>query len=316
MKKHPELTVIITFLNEGSEVYHTVKNIRETSDIEVNIILINDASTDGYNYKSVSEEFGTHYISHAERKGVAASRDEGIELCSTKYFLLLDAHMRFFQNDWVSILLGILENNPTTLFCCQTVNMEIGENGEVISLKNQTKTYGAYIYFDDNQALVTKWDKTDPDPNEPIVDIACVLGASYTTNKKYWQYLRGLEGLRSYGADEELISLKVWLEGGKCQLIKSITVGHLYRTDMPYATLDTDFLYNRLYIAELFLSKEEKYQVFKSVDKLNTQFYKEAVKLLSENRALLKEQKEYYKQIFKKDIKDVLAQNKFLQNRN
>ena len=48
-----KLTVIIPFLNEGQEVYNTVKNLRLSSDIEFDILLINDASSDGYNYKKM-----------------------------------------------------------------------------------------------------------------------------------------------------------------------------------------------------------------------------------------------------------------------
>ena len=46
-KYENELTLIIPFLNEGEEVYNTVKNLRENSIYDFNIILINDASSDG-----------------------------------------------------------------------------------------------------------------------------------------------------------------------------------------------------------------------------------------------------------------------------
>lgn len=90
IEKHDlnKLTVIIPFLNEDDEVYNTVKSIRDTSDNLLPIILINDASTDDYDYKSVAKEFNTQYVLHTERKGVAASCDESVDLSETKYFLL------------------------------------------------------------------------------------------------------------------------------------------------------------------------------------------------------------------------------------
>ncbi len=39
--KKAKLTLIIPFLNEGKEVFHTVRSIRETSD-QVDILLIKD----------------------------------------------------------------------------------------------------------------------------------------------------------------------------------------------------------------------------------------------------------------------------------
>ncbi len=250
------LTIIIPFLNEGIEVYNTVKSIRDTADIDLNIILINDASTDGFDYKSVAIEFNAQYIVHSERRGVASSRDEGVNLCITDYFLLLDAHMRFYQNDWAFILIRELDKDNRALYCCQTLYLRVDEDGNLLVRDNRNTIYGAYLYSDINTLYTVKWNRYDPNPNEPIVDIACVLGASYATNKKYWKYLNGLKGLRSYGRDEELISLKVWLEGGRCRLLKEVAIGHIYRTSMPYEYLSIDMIYNLLYIAELFLRKK------------------------------------------------------------
>ena len=42
-----KLTVIIPFLNEGEELGNTLRSIREHADGEVDILVINDASTDG-----------------------------------------------------------------------------------------------------------------------------------------------------------------------------------------------------------------------------------------------------------------------------
>lgn len=50
--------------------------------------------------------------------------------------------------------------------------------------------------------------------------------------------LRGLEGLRNYGADEQFISLKVWCEGGRCTLLKDVVIGHIYRKRAPYLILE------------------------------------------------------------------------------
>ena len=61
--------------------------------------------------------------------------------------------------------------------------------------------------------MQAKWNTKDPDPEENVVDIVCLLGAAYACNKSYWKYLGGLMGLRAYGLDEQFISIKVWMEG-------------------------------------------------------------------------------------------------------
>lgn len=111
-----ELTIIIPFRNEGIEVYNTVKSIKETSDLDFDIILINDGSDDGFDYKSISKMFQTEYIEHLTGIGVAASRNEGVLHCKTEYFLLLDAHMRAYTANWTSLIIQELRKDKKSHF--------------------------------------------------------------------------------------------------------------------------------------------------------------------------------------------------------
>ena len=115
-----KLTVIIPFLTEGEESENTLRSIREHADGEVDILVINDASTDGWDYGSVARKFRAEYVVNERRMGVAASRDLGVERCRTPYFLLLDAHMRFYDRDWVGTIVSELEGEERSLLCCQT----------------------------------------------------------------------------------------------------------------------------------------------------------------------------------------------------
>jgi glycosyltransferase involved in cell wall biosynthesis len=45
-----QLTVIIPFLNEGREVGNTLQSIRETAGEQVDVLLVNDASYDDFDY--------------------------------------------------------------------------------------------------------------------------------------------------------------------------------------------------------------------------------------------------------------------------
>lgn len=103
-----QLTIIIPFLNEGDEVVNTVKSVRETAGDSVDIIAINDCSTDGYPYREKLQSYSIYYLENEERKGVAASRDYGINICRTPYFLLLDGHMRFYDKLWSSRIINVL----------------------------------------------------------------------------------------------------------------------------------------------------------------------------------------------------------------
>lgn len=308
------LSVIIPFLNEGEEIYNTVNNLRETAGHKINIILINDASNDGYDYESIVNKFDITYIHHKERKGVAFSRNEGIEHCSTEFFLLLDGHMRFFQYNWVELMLNELNIDKQALFCCTTIPLKKVDN-KVYEDSKFCLGYGAYIDFSNNSVLTPIWIKKNLEPSKNVETIPCVLGAAYATNKIYWKYLRGLEGLRSYGFDEQLISIKVWLEGGSCKLIKNINSGHLFRTKSPYTMKGFDYYYNLLYLSELFLNHPYKYNIYKNVERLDFNMYINIIEQLSINKYNIKEQKEYYSNIFNKDLESFILYNNLVKNK-
>jgi len=137
------LTIIVPFLNEGVEVEKTVENIRNTSGYDIDIILINDNSTDGYNYENIASKYQTYYLKNKHRLGVAASRDLGIENCRTDFFLLLDGHMRFYEKNWHSKLYDYLFLNENSLLCCSCLPLD--STGEPI---HHNIPFAAVVLFD------------------------------------------------------------------------------------------------------------------------------------------------------------------------
>lgn len=304
MKK---LTVIIPFLNEGEEIRNTVENIMANGGQEVELILINDASTDDYDYESVAREYKSRYVLHSERKGVAASRDEGVSLCGTPYFLLLDGHMRFYDSLWIGRIVSELEKDERQLLCCQTKVLR--EKGGVVFVESEQATgFGAKINIcDDKELWDIKWLSKEREPKESVEEIPCVLGAAYAASKHYWEYLKGLQGLQYYGSDEMYISIKVWLEGGKCRLLKNVVAGHIYRDKFPYPVETKYTLYNKLFIGEVLVPPDLKSKIFSEYQKQNPEVFSKSYALLIENRETLKELRDWYRQIFINDF-DLIVQ--------
>lgn len=307
------ITIIIPFLNEGDEVYNTVKSIRDTAGYDVPVFLINDASTDGYDYEAVASELECTYIKNETNKGVAFSRDMAIGMITTPYFLLLDAHMRFFKNDWYMLFLNELQKEPHTLFCCQTKAIGKKEDGSIYVIERAT-TYGTYIDFSGHK-IEAIWNVVDPYPEYDSVPIPCVMGAGYATNKTYWEYLKGLSGLRSYGRDEQLISMKVWMEGGQCKLLKPIEIGHFYREEPPYYVATIDYLFNQLYLAELFLPISMREAVYREASQYRD-IFPATLQLLNDQQAEIEEQRSYYRTRFTVDIRHIIAYNRRVQKQN
>jgi glycosyltransferase involved in cell wall biosynthesis len=302
-----KLTVIIPFLNEKEEVRNTVKSVRESAGENVDIIVINDQSNDGYNYRKDISPYNVVYIYNSKRLGVAASRDFGINICKTPFFILLDAHMRFYNTFWAERIISILEKDDRCLLCSQTRFLRKDLHGRAVVNKECPTVYGAYIAFDKENCLTSiQWDYREKIRNEKTEEIAAVLGAGYAASKRYWEYLRGLQGLRYYGSDETFISLKVWLEGGKCVLLKDVEIGHIYRETSPYNRYNADEAYNSLFISNL-LFPEHLHNMSKAVALLkNRHTYFIAKNILKEREAEIEEAKKYYNSIFTNSIDNVL----------
>lgn len=95
-----KLTVVIPVLNEGEELATTLNEVRRTAGENVEIIVVDDASYDGLDYKSIAQKYATNYIHHNERKGSGPSKQDGIDHCQTPFFIVIDAHMRLYDNLW------------------------------------------------------------------------------------------------------------------------------------------------------------------------------------------------------------------------
>ena len=279
-------------------------SITEHSNNNVEIILINDTSDDGFDYQSVADRYNVNYIVNPKRLGVAASRDLGVNLCRTPYFLLLDAHMRFYDNLWVQKIVDALAADQRRLLCCRTKTLNL-KNGLLTEACGKQSSFGGCIDFN-------RWQRfCEPDftfnkiadATLPEASIVCVLGAGYACSKKYWQYLKGLEGLIFYGNDEAYISIKVWLEGGSCQLLKEVVIGHIYRSGRPPYSIDgTPRLYNRLFISELFLPPKLKKELSSQIRLFQCKILPEALLILHSSRDKIIQLKEYYQEIFTRDF--------------
>ena len=307
-----KLTAVISFLNEGKEVENTVSSVLEFAEGKIDIIVINDGSSALYDYEEMLAPYpNVTYIKNEKRMGVAACRDMGVEMAKTPYFILLDSHMRFYREGWVDEITRLLDEDDRRIFCCQTKPLEKDESDEIVPIRLKTP-YGARINFTDDSCLLDpKWRCIpDPDPEATIIDVPCVLGATYAGSRRYWKYLRGYEGLRLYGLEEPYISMKAWLEGGKCQLIKDIEVGHIYRSRSPYRIANDEITYNRMVIASLLLPAELKNRVFDTCRKQSESLYLDIIELLTNNAEQLNELGKYYRSIWNHEFSYIWNLNK------
>ena len=329
--ENPELTCIIGFQNEGAEIEKTVISIRATAG-NVNIMLINDCSTDGFNYRKVAEEFGCEYYETTENLGCAGSRDFGVSKCKSKYFVLLDGHMRFYHENWEEIYLKHLHEKEGSIIYANTLvftkeNFKYTENGgEEIELKvyqahnedgrNGMKGdyIGAMINFDEpGWEFTGKWadklPKAEEGNDENLITTSGCMGATYATSVAHWEKIGGLFGLIKWGSDEPFMALKTWLAGGKCYLIKDFPIGHFYRWGgmQPYVVTQDHVHHNQLLVIEWFGGSEENKQRLRDnlKKRIGENLYNSAMNLYNsrKDKYYYKEQiEEFYKNVATVDL--------------
>ncbi|WP_278844256.1 glycosyltransferase family 2 protein [Hoylesella timonensis] len=306
MESTKAITVIIPFLNEGSEVGETIKSIKSHATIPFDIIMINDASTDNYDYEKIAQTYNCVYRAHKTRMGVASSRDEGVLLAQTEYVLMLDAHMRVYQDDWLEKMLSHLKELPEDLLCAATIALDF--DGNRIS-----KDIGCGAYWDfDTMSIFWNYKNIDKREQRKRVEVPCLLGASYACRREYWLKLKGLEGLSSYGLDEQMMCLKNWTMGGKSYVALDIEFGHKFRnaSNVPYFKTPEDFLRNILLIAELFYSAQYQsalYSIF--AESHGNDFILRQVSDLEINKERILSTKQYFKENTVRTFSELIEYN-------
>ena len=299
-----KLTVVIPFLNEGEEVGNTVKSIRATAGNSVDIIVINDDSDDNYDYWQDLSNFNIIYIINKHRIGAALSKEKGAQLTKTPYFILLDAHMRFYENNWVNYIVEELENNSQRLLCSKSITLNKNKKGEVSIVANTCSPNGAYLSFNCKKHVPSiDWNNFNAClPTCSENQIPCVLGAGYATSKSYWNKIRGLQGLIHYGCEEAYISIKAWKEGGGCYLLPNLSIGHIYRKNFPYKVYSFQHIYNYLVIRELLFPTSERFFAKAVAWQLGEESLHTAMKYMAIRKRENKKLKEYYKLLNKNDF--------------
>lgn len=308
-----ELTIIIPFKNEKTEVERTIYSIYATSK-KCEIVLINDCSDDNFDYKYITNQFpNVKYIENKKSIG-HGNIDLGVINSETDYCILLDAHMRFYENDWDARIINCLKTHPQSIVYCNTTIMHVNDNGTYENEDNSNKTVnncGSKILLntkdeDKRGIFFHKWCTKNEfdDKNEIIHKSPNILGACYAFTKDWYWKIGGTYGLSQYGLSEAALSIKTWLMGGSVYRIQDLFVGHIYRKQFPYDISGYSSYLNDRFLIELNVIDSELKKEFTdySIERLDEHFRKHFIKLWKEKEDRFVKYCKHYQKKFVKDI--------------
>lgn len=301
------LTVVMIGLDEGVEVDRSLASIRATAGNAVDILFVNDASTDGHDYIGAARRHGAAYLENPSRRGIGRSRDLGVEHVTTPNAMLIDSHMRFHDDDWWRRVNAAIADDPRAIYCtkCEPLDMQ----GQPVY--QQSIGHGAWIQFEGEGAadvLEPKW-ICRASFDAPLIDIPCVLGATYAFDVAYYNKLGGLLGLRSWGVDEVYLSLKAWLEGGRCRLLTDVEIGHKFNDVSTYPIFNAHLYYNKLLVCETVLPRElgAHLRGVLAAGAVDSDAFARAEARIEEHRDLLDRLRAYYESFYTRPFSEVRA---------
>jgi glycosyltransferase involved in cell wall biosynthesis len=149
----PSVSVIIPYYNSAKFIEGALESVRRQCYDPLEIILIDDGSTDGIAEK-VKEWGGNIIFLQQQNKGPAAARNKGIRQASGDIIAFLDADDRWPDNK-LELQLKRLEQDPELGMVTgriQYIRLEGGEDKVMVHLKDNT-----LVHVHLGAAVVRRW---------------------------------------------------------------------------------------------------------------------------------------------------------------
>ena len=260
------ISVILTAYNEGPEVMKTVRSIINSGQTRFEVIIVDDASTDGSVPLDLADrirpKLAGHWrddiqdrikiIRHEERMGVSRSRAEAIAASSGDMIVVMDAHQRVITKyglEWACAQAQDKDGIVVVSVC------NLGN-----AAKSDKRTYGAQFRVKPKWGILNAHISTRPE--EEIAKRDAIIGAGYCMSKEVIARIGGwpeLPGLWAY--QEQFVGFAAWITDVPMFAARDITVEHFYKSgsmDVPHlGTLMNAHLVHYIFFGD------EAYEYFK-----------------------------------------------------
>ena len=121
MKNNDLVSVIVPVYNVEDYLDHCIESICAQSYTNLEILLIDDGSTDGSANKcdQWAERDKRIHVTHQENAGVSASRNRGLSMMNGMYYTFIDSD-DYWDSDYLEFLLGLIHKYNATISVCGT----------------------------------------------------------------------------------------------------------------------------------------------------------------------------------------------------
>uniref|UniRef100_A0A915B562 Polypeptide N-acetylgalactosaminyltransferase n=2 Tax=Parascaris univalens TaxID=6257 RepID=A0A915B562_PARUN len=238
----PSASIIICYYNEApSALIRMVNSILDRTPLNLlhEILLIDDCSDLDNSSDATLREYGKENWSSELVKMLKTERNEGLirakmfgaERAGGEVIIFLDSHCEVNER-WIEPLLDRIHTDPHTVVCPII---------DIIDAETMKYIQSPVCKGGMSWSLLFKWDYppqsyfSEPERYIRPLESATMAGGLFAINRKYFfelgQYDRGMD---VWGAENVEISLRIWMCGGRLEIIPCSRVGHIFRRRRPY----------------------------------------------------------------------------------
>jgi GT2 family glycosyltransferase len=209
------------------------------------IVVVDDASTDGSADGLQTRYFGVTVVRAPRRLGVSAARNLGAARARGQVLVFSDAHVTA-PPGWLAPLREVLARPG------------VGAVAPVVCAMGRPDARGHGFSWKD-ALLNVEWLPRRRDEPYPVPLLA---GCFLALRRDLFTAVGGFDpGMVLYGTEDAELCFRLWTLGFECMLAPSVTVAHLFRAAHPYAVPWDALLHNVLRLAVVHFGPERTARV-------------------------------------------------------
>jgi glycosyltransferase involved in cell wall biosynthesis len=225
------ISVVVIARNEGARLIRTVERYAATLPVNSEIIVVDDASTDGSAGMLPTDR--RIRVVRGSGKGVAQGRNLGARRAKGDLLVFSDAHIDVEKGWWKPL-------------AARATRPGVGGVAPAVASVTRPKRIGHGLRFSGSDLDVVWLWREDMKPHRaPLIPWCSTMMA-----RSVFEASGGFdEGMRGAGSIDNEMSLRLWLLGYELWIEPAVVVGHLFRRTRPYPIIDWFYLHNRARLA-------------------------------------------------------------------
>lgn len=239
------VSIVISTCNEGDNLCKTVQSCLAASrDIRTEIIVSDDASSDGSIERLIQCYPEVHVLRHANCKGVAATKDLGARGANGSILVFLDAHCNIESKALRLLVTDIEELNAPAIVVPRIATLDCA------TWENSTTTLGTG-YLLDLESFQERWVPLSTlRRSGRLFESPNLAGCCLAVPKQLYEDLGGFDcAMRGWGSEHVDFGLKAWLLGYRILNDLEAVVGHRFQAGDHLIVPEPRVLANQIRLA-------------------------------------------------------------------